>query len=341
MTKTTASGAGERHQGAAFLSTALIACTFFVACSVEWGGGQISIEDPAPPPDTTQIVEELEPEQEPLPEGAHLFLVRLAGDGGAQLIPMGLLSDDPSAPLDASPISTEDPSFRARFDSVFFAPGRELDLLARGGRIGSLVLEGARTGTEACASVGSAQAIVPPGTQLPGWAFAVQPGMTPETPPRPIPPVEATSSMAVAGPVLAERLIGGDRAFLAQRMALTPVEITGDTLAGMTATYLIADSLAVGPPGDRGISLFFLARFEPTRGFIPEWQEVRRYNAAEDKEVFEYLDWIELATGRLDVVRRYDATSLRLAASLMPPEGERELVWTEPAGCESIAALGG
>ncbi len=121
-----------------------------------------------------------------------------------------------------------------------------------------------------------------------------------------------------------------------------PVELTGDTLTGMTATYLIADSLSPGPPGPQAVSLFFMARFEPSRGFIPVWEEVRRYGTAEDKESFEeYFDWIMLPAGRLDLLRRFDASSLRLAAGLSASDGERSIVWVEDPSCPVLERLGG
>ncbi len=318
----------------------MLAAATIGGCKVDWAGGSISIENPVPPPDSTETGEALEPEQIPLPPGPHLHLVRLQPDGAARLVPVAQIAPaGQTDPLPPSPIFTEDPSFRARFDSAFLAPGTELDLLARGGRIGTVVLGGIARGSASCPSVASGWAIVSPGQDVPAWAFAVPTGTPPATPPRRIEAPAPTSSMSVAGPVLAERLIGGDRAFLARRASLTPVELSGDTLAGMAATYLIADSLAIGPAGDRGVSLFFLARFEPTRGFIPVWEEVRRYGAPEEKEVFEYLDWISLERGRLDVVRRYDASTVRLAASLIPPDGDREIVWVEPEGCDALRRL--
>lgn len=309
-------------------------------CSVEWGGGEISIEDPAPLPDSAELAEALEPEQIPLPPGPHLHLVRLQPDGAARLVPLAQIAPrGETSPLLPSPMSTDDPTFRARFDSAFLAPGTELDLLGRGGRMGTVVLGASTEGRASCPSVASGQAILAPGQDVPSWAFAAPRGAAAPAAPRRLEAPAATSSMSVAGPVLAERLIGGDRAFLARRVSLIPVELSGDTLAGMAATYLIADSLAIGPPGSRAVSLFFMARFEPTRGFIPVWVEVRRYTAPEDKEAFEYLDWISLPSGRLDVVRRYDASSVRLAASLTPPDGNPELVWVEPSGCDAIGSL--
>ena len=316
-------------------------------CAVEWGGGEISLENPAPPPDTTSVGEALEPEQLPLPDGPFLYAVRLDTQGAGRLIPIAGFtgSPDTGGDLELAELSipdAEDPSFRARFDSVFLAPGLELDLLARGGRLGSLVVEGvARTGVGRCPSVGTARALLIPGQDVPTFAFAAPAGAGGAATPTRVPPVAATNSMNVAGPVLAEQMIGGDRAFLARRQSISPFALVGDSLAGMAATWMIADSLAPGPPGEEAVSLFFMARFEPTRGFIPLWQEVRRYDSAEDKEALEYLDWIQLGAHRLDFVRQYDASTVRLAASIIEEGEDREIDWLEPTGCRTLARLAG
>ena len=314
-----------------------------VACQVEWGGGEIALEDPAPPPDSA-AAERLEPEQIPLSPGPHLFAVRLDASGAARAVPLATIGDteDGVALAAVSIPESEDPTFRARFDSTYLAPGRELDLLARGVRIGTLVLDGVPSaGGGACPSIATGQALVAPGQDPPAIAFAVPSGVSGFATPRRAPPLEPNRSMNVAGPVLAERLIGGDRAFLAQRAAMSPVETPGDTLPGMAATYLIADSLAPGPPGTEAVSLFFLARFEPAEGFIPLWQEVRRYGEAAGKEAFEYVDWIRLGVDRIDVLRRYDGTSTGFALGVArSDDAEREVTWVEPAGCDALGRLG-
>jgi len=322
-----------------------VAAVAFWGCQVDWGGSDIALENPAPPPDTTAVVEEqLEPEQIALPEGPHLYAVRLASDGSARLLPLaGIEADDDAGTLELRDISipeADDPSFRARFDSVFLAAGTELNLLGRGARLGSLIVGAPAEGPVAgCPSIATGRALLVPGQDVPRVAFAVPRGVSGFDDASRVAPVGATNSMSVAGPVLAERLIGGDRAFLARLQSVTPIALPGDTLAGMAATWMVADSLAVGPPGDQAASLFFMARFEPTRGFIPVWEEVRRYSDRADKEAFAYVDWITIGDYRLDVVRRYDAASVRLAFSVIAEGEDREVSWTEPATCPTVDRL--
>jgi hypothetical protein len=242
--------------------------------------------------------------------------------------------------IDVAIHSSDDPTYRARFDSVFLAPGQELELLTGGERIGSLVLDGLAGETVgACGSVARARSMIVPGESVPTFAFAVRSASGTVSVPRRTSTPGATNSMQVAGPVLAERLIGGDRAFLAQRVAMAPVRLEGDTLPGMTATYLIADSLAAGPSGSEAVSLFFMARFEPTQGYVPVWQEVRRYGNG-DKEAFAHLDWMRIGGQRVDAVRRYDDSSERLALSANPTDGERSISWIEPPGCAALQRVG-
>lgn len=313
-------------------------------CQVDWGGGRIALENPAPPPDTTGTAEALEPTQLPLPSGPHLFAVSLRTGGDARLVPVAAIRDvDGDLSLEPIPFpDAEDPTFRARFDSVFLADGRELHLLARGRRLGSLVVTGdAAPGATGCPSVGSGRALLVPGQDLPPMAFAVPVGIAGPSAPLRVAPVPETNSMNVAGPVLAERMIGEERGFLARRRSLTAVELPGDTLAAMAATWLVADSLAAVPPlGENAVSLFFLARFEPVEGFIPIWEEIRRYDDPADKEAFEFVDWIRLGAHRLDFVRRYDASAVALAASITAPDEDRQISWIEGPECRTLERLG-
>jgi hypothetical protein len=316
------------------------------ACEVEWGGGRIALEDPAPPPDTTVTPEEPDVRLAPIPDGPLLFLARLSPDGSARVVPLASLGGEPVGAVLTSLVypDTVDDGYRARFDSTFLAAGAELQLHTSGERIGSLILEGSpRVRGAACPSVGSGRALLLPGQTAPPYAFAL-PAEAGDAAPALVRPIEPTRRMSVAGPVLAERLIDDARAFLAQRVAFTPVWLPDDTIPGMAATYLVNDSLAPGPPAGEAISLFFLAQYDVAAGYRALWQEVRRYDSAAEKEVFEYLDWVRLPAGRLDVLRRYDGTRAGLATSLLPEgpaAGSREVGWIEPTACSALELLEG
>lgn len=353
-------GRGGRGRGRGRTPVVLAAAcaSLLAACDVEWGGGRVALEDPAPAPDPAEAVPAEEAPEAPLPRGPLLYMVRAAGGpeaGGALVVAVARLDGAP-APLELPPAPTE--RWRARFDSTFLAPGSELRLHAGGARIGTLVLEGEAFAPDAsCPSVGRGTALLLPGQRLPPLAFALAPeGPSPEI--RPLPRRAPDPRMAVTGPVLAERLIGGPRAYMARRAALSAVPLAVDSVPAMAGTWLVNDSLAPGPPGNNAISLFFLARYAPVRGYVPVWSLVRRYDDPSEKEAFEHLDWIRLPEGRLDLLRRVDASGEGLAASLLPSEegeeGEalpgtpeqadeaaaaRELDWVESGPCRGQALL--
>lgn len=328
--------AGGALAGAVLLATA--------ACEIEWGGGGIALEDPAPPPDTTAIPEEPDVRLVPIPDGPLLFLARLNPDGSARLVPVaGLRGDAIGAELTSLVFPDSiDEGYRARFDSTFLASDAELQLHAGGERIGTVILGGAPSVSgPGCPSVARGRVLLMPGQTVPRYAFAL-PSELGGGAPAIVTTIEPTRRMSVAGPVLAERLINDPRAFLAQRVAITAVTLRDDTIPGMAATYLVSDSLAAGPPAGEAISLFFLAQYDATTGYRALWQEVRRYDSAADKEAFEYLDWVRLPAGRLDVLRRYDGAGVGLATSLLPDGSSsesRDVGWVEPADCSALTSL--
>ena len=311
------------------------------ACEVEWGGAQMALEDPAP----VEEVEEV-PEEEvivPLPPGPLLFRVRVADDGTATAVPIARMSD--SLPVDMELPEEFDSDFRSRFDSAFLAPGTELALVADGRRIGSILLGDQRTtwgGT--CPSAVNATTLLASGQQLPVSGFALPLDMVAASPGASN-PVEPDRRMRTYGPVLTENILeqrGYDRAYLAQRAVLETVSYASDAGPALVATYLVNDSLSTSWTEGRSVSLFFMARFDPSRGYYPVWHEYRRYRSAADREVFTYEDWIHMPSGRLDFIERYGDGDIRLAASLEREDaGKREIDWLESERCQSRFAFDG
>jgi hypothetical protein len=314
------------------------------ACEVQWGGGRLTLEDPSPP-EPEPAAEESEPAPAPLPEAPLLYLVRLGGAGQGHLAAIARIAGDSLAPLEPpAPIPDE---FRERFERAFLPAGRELALVVGGRRIGSVVVGEPASGRANCLSIASVQAILPPGTPVPQIGFVLPIELSPVRIGRAIDPTPS-NRMVTFGPVLAEQLLRGHgvaRPFLAQRMALEAVA-GPDTLLEMAATYLINDSLAPGPPRGSAASLFFLARREPTRGYLPVWREVRTYGSAEGKEAFAYLEWLELKGARFDFVNAVRGSNVGLAASRAPEDwrsrlslAQRRFVWTEAPECPALELL--
>jgi hypothetical protein len=182
------------------------------------------------------------------------------------------------------------------------------------------------------------------GQQLPVSGFALPLALV-ESDPGASNPIETDRRMRTYGPVLTENLLeqrGYDRAYLAQRAALGTVSYPGDEGPAMVATYLVNDSLKPEWSEARAVSLFFMARYDPSRGYYSVWHEYRRYRSAEDREVFSYENWIETPPGRLDFLELYGDGSVRLAASLEREDArKRQIDWTEPESCQSRWAFDG
>lgn len=326
----------------AFPSLALLVGV--AACEVQWGGGRLALEDPSPP-EPMPAAEEGEPAPAPLPGRPLLYLARLGGDGRGHLAAITGIDGDSLVPIEfPAPIPGE---FRERFEQAFLPAGRELALVVGGRRIGSVVVAEPASDRANCLSIASVQAIVPPGTSVPRIGFAVPLDLAPTSIGRAVDRAPS-NRMVTFGPVLAEQLLranGVARPFLAQRMALEAVG-GPDTLPEMAATYLINDSLAPGPPRGDAASLFFLARREPTRGYLPVWSEVRTYDVAQGKEAFAYLDWLEIAGFRFDFVTAVRGSNEGLSASRAPEDwrsrlslAERDFVWREPPQCPALELL--
>lgn len=329
---------GAARRGAATLLFGLAVA----GCQVEWGGARMALEDPAPArePEAEETAEE--EAAIPLPDGPFLYLLRRDGPTGALVTPVAALPPGGGPPIDLDLPAPWPAEFRARFDSVYLRPGSELALQRWGERIGSVVLGAARPPADrTCPSVAGGTLLLLPGQSLPEITVALPPTLSPAAPGRAA-SFEPLRDMTVAAPVIAERLIGGERAYMAQRVSLQALRVPGDTVPAMAATYLIDDSLAVGPPGEDAVSLFFLSVQDPARGYATRWSELRRYGEAADKEALEYLDWARTPNGVLHLLRLYGGSTLRLAAGFSPRGDEEpasEVEWREPPSCPALPRL--
>lgn len=311
-------------------------------CEVEWGGAEFRLENPAPeaPPEPVAGTEAAKPPT-PLPDGHLLFAVRIdPSTGASRAVPIAGIDADGLRPI-AFP---EDPdeSWRPRFAERFIFEGRELELHASGRRIGSLVFDGGMTAPrQDCMPVATGRSLVPPGSPAPRLAFAFEPDSQATDPARYV-TFEADNRMRTFGPILAEQLLrarGESRPFLAQRAALEAVAWPGDANPAFAATYLIGDDLEGPAPDGDAVSLFFLARFDPQRGYYPVWSEFRRYEGGTGKEVFTYVDAVNGPSGRVDFVELRDGSGTRRLAASRDTENERGLDWTEAPLCRAESLL--
>lgn len=318
----------------------LFSALAFTGCDVQWGGATVRLEDPSPVPvDAEEAPQAVEEAAVSLPAPPLLWVVRSEDPGGAaRAIPVARLQDGLPVPLDY-PASAPD-GYREAFDSLYAASGLELSLGSGGVRIGSLALSGQPYVIRAeCPSAVAARVLVPPGVESPAVAFAWQADSPVIVEREDSPQVDNT--IRTFGPILAEQLLreaGEQRPFLARRAALSAVPWQDSPRPGMAATYLVNDSLGSDLPDGPAASLYFVARFEPARGYVPHWSEVRFYDAG-SREAFVWLDAWPGPGGRVDVAVRHDGVERRLVASLARTEAERTIDWVEIEGCPSLDML--
>lgn len=322
-------------------------------CEAEWSGTRIAVERPQPP--DTNAVESSEPEGPPpvpLPSGPLLYYVAAGDDGRAFAVPVARAGPDGPERLvlpDSLP-----PGWAARFDSTFYPAGRQLALQAGRRRIGTLLFTGASRRVDGrCPAVAEARVLVPPGRGAPERAFALPDSVWPAPFGALALPAPDPDGRRVA-PVLAERLLsdaGVERPYLARRADLQAIEFPGEDRPGMAATYLIGDTLARVPPRSEAASLFFLTRFVPQRGFVPQWSRVHRYGPGEGKRIYTYAGAVAGPGGGAEdtvhFLRVHGSRTVRLASLSRRADGfPEEPGWEEDEGCagpalvESAAAAG-
>lgn len=321
------------------LLAALLAAAAVAGCDVQWGGGHIALERPQQPGAAAGSTGVAAPPPVPLPEPPFAYVVRLEPDGQATAVPFARVAGGGLQGL--SWPSDADAAYRARFDSAFTRPGATLSLQIAGRHAGTLIVSGTRTPVNAaCPSVVDAQALAIPGQEMPAYAFAVGPTEEEGLPGR-VPVAELDDRTRTFGPILAENLLrasGVDRPYLAQRADLRSAALPGDTAPAMAATYLIGDTLAPVPPASSSAaSLFYVARFEPARGYVPVWSTVHRYGSASDKRILAWLGSLGVGGSRYYMLRRVDGSDERIAAHLAGASAE--LAWTEGGRCEALGSL--
>lgn len=318
---------------AALAATA--AALVLAGCDVDWGGADLGLETPATAVQADSARAEQAADTLPaLPEGPLLFAARLAPDGRARVAAVARWTPGGPADLDWPPDASS--AWRQAYLGAFQAPGARLPLYARGRRIGTLILDDVQaSGNAACPPISAGHVLVRPGVAVPDVAFAWPSDDAP--PPEAVAAPVSTSRLRTFGPIMAERLLqqsGVERAFLARQADLQPVAFPGDTAAGMAATYLIADTLAPVPStAGSSTSLFFLARFDRTEGYLSEWTRVARYDSTGGKDVLVHLAMVPADGGWMEMVRRVQGDGERLAAARVDTADGGEIVWTGRPDC--------
>ncbi len=275
----------------------LLIVTALAGCdNVEWGGADMDIVPPPPPLNAIPVAPDEQVFAEfGLPTGTVLFKV-VQQEGGAQLIPVAEVSGDSLRTL-RRPAGVAPEAFEGKFREAVIPIGSQFELFRRGAGVGTFVVHG-YGGVTPCGlptATGNAT-VVAAATQVPQF-LAFRQGLAPSVLGDYSPPA-VDGSINTYASIIAERLIlqaglPRPRSWVGAQRDLQALEIEQGANPEMAATYLVADSLAVGPAGENGYSIFYIADYESRRGYTPIYEEVRDYaeTGKAAPMLVDYLNW--------------------------------------------------
>lgn len=287
----------KAHRSSSVTLVALIVLALTGCDNIDWGGVDVAVVEP-PPRGSALEGDDAERELGPLPDGPVLYYVRGDSAGGV-IVPVGEIAGDSLISLGTG----ADPDlYGQRFISEHLRRGAEFTLFRRGSRVGTLVVQNAEVPeATTCRRLPVARGTLEIGRRdstTAGFEFiALAKSAAPEGQ-RPTVPVRASGGHMRVAPILAERALrarnsqlpGNWGAAMAQLQPF-PVSTSGD--AGMAATFLVDDQLAVGND-DTGYSLFMIAvpRADLT-GYDTAYVHHSVYETTGKRapRVIDFLDW--------------------------------------------------
>ncbi len=277
---------------------AALSLTLSLGCdNVQWGGAEVAVIPP-PPKAATDVSGGLTAEGERLPQGPLLFYVTPSG-AGATIVPVAEISGDTLAPL--KPTKTWR-TYGLRFIAEHMRQGGEFALFHNGARVGTFVMQSASVPSSySCVplpvGVGTMEleAGVGPTSQL----LALEKTQAPEVRNRLGPDLLPSRAMQIVAPILAERLLRQRHAQLPgnwqRAMAqLLPFPLAGAVDPAFAATFVVGDTLGVGPAyGTVAYSLFMIATPQGNVGYDTSFVVFHDYarDGKSATRVVEYLDW--------------------------------------------------
>ena len=266
------------------------------ACdNVEWGGTELEIIPPPPSQVLAAPAANEEAVQLGLPTGPVLFHL-VKGPQGSRLVPVGELSGDSLKSIRFSE-GVNAAEYQKRFQETVFPVGAQFRLFRRGAPVGTFTLQaqGPLTTCGIPTATGTATVVAAAADADEFIAFAE--GLSPEVRGQFNPP-QINGSINTYASIVAERLIlqaglPRPRSWTGAQRDLDALEILGGGHPEMSATYLVGDSLAVGPADPQGYSIFYLADYETARGYNPVYTEVRDYRKTGKQApgLIDYLNW--------------------------------------------------
>jgi hypothetical protein len=266
------------------------------ACdNVQWGGVDVEI---IPPPPSQVLAAPVDKEGAValgLPTGPVLFHLQKTA-AGSRLIPVGELSGD-SLKTIRFPSAAEAANFQKRFQETVFPVGGQFRLFRRGAPVGTFTLQapGPLTTCGLPTAMGNATVVAAAADASEFLAFSE--GLSPEVRGQFNPP-QINGSITTYSAIDAEKLIlqaglPRPRSWTGAQRKLDALEIMGGAHPEMAATFLVGDSLAVGPADPQGYSIFYIADYETARGYTPIYTEVRDYRKTgkQAPAIIDYLNW--------------------------------------------------
>jgi hypothetical protein len=276
---------------AALIVTALPACD-----NVIWSGADIEIVPPPPAASMTPVAtDERVFAEYGLPRGQVVFHI-VPGEQGSRLIPIGEISGDSVRTIRrAAGVAPE--AYEERFREAVVPIGSQFDVFRRGVRVGTFVAQrpGPLTTCGVPTVLGNATVVAAAADVDQFIAF--RQGLAPTVRGEYSPP-QITGSIRTYASIIAERMIlqaglPRPRSWAGAQRDLQAIEVAPGGHPEMAATYLVGDSLAVGPADPQGYSVLYIADFETRRGYTPVYEEVRDYRRGGKAapRVVDHLNW--------------------------------------------------
>jgi hypothetical protein len=283
--------------------------------NVTWGGADVQFVPPPPP----MAADQIEPDAQAfaefgLPSGPLVFYLTEGPTGGWQLTPVAEIVGDTMRTI-RRPANVSPEAYEGRFRETVIPIGAQFEVFRRGARVGTFIAQsyGPITTCGVPTAIGNTTVVAAAADAKDFLAY--RQGLSPTVRGEYVAP-QLTGPIRTYASIVAERLIldaglPRPRSWPGAQRDLQPIDVISGGHPEMAATYLVGDSLAVGPADPNGYSVFYLADYETQRGYIPIYTDVRDYRRTGKAapRLIDYLDWdgVEGAEILLKVFGRTDS----------------------------------
>lgn len=284
------------RRGASVVLALLILSALGACDNVQWGG--VQVEFVPPPPSASNLP--VQPDEQVftefgLPRGPVLFHLKQTPTGSA-LIPVAEISGDSLLML-RRPGGVSPQAYEQRFRETVLPVGAQFKVYRRGAAVGTFTVQTPGTPTACGVPTANGNTTVVAAAADASEFLAFREGLAPEVRGEYSPP-QINGLINTYSAIVAERLIlqaglPRPRSWPGARRALDAIEVEPGGHPEMAATYLVGDSLGVGPADPQGYSVFYVADYETARGYSPLYSEVRDYRKTGKAapRLIDYLNW--------------------------------------------------